>query len=73
VNRRHVILWLQVGAAALLVLGLGGCGRKGALDPPPSSLSQAVPATDQPEGTPDNPPPPRAETKKPLPMDWLLR
>jgi len=29
-----------VAAALVLALGLGGCGRKGSLDPPPGGLSE---------------------------------
>jgi hypothetical protein len=65
-------------AAVALALGLGGCGRKGALDPPPGGLANptvigAQPApTPGPDGqvaaTPTAPQP----TKKTTPLDWLL-
>jgi predicted small lipoprotein YifL len=59
--------------AAVLVLALSGCGRKGSLDLPPSaSVAQPPPAaaTEQqvgPDGRPVAP-----GTKKQLPIDWLL-
>jgi predicted small lipoprotein YifL len=55
--------------AALLALGLSGCGRKGPLDPPPASYAPVQPAieTDA-EGRPLAPP---GERKR-LPIDFLL-
>lgn len=40
-NRLARRLPLVCGLAAVLSLGLGACGRKGPLDPPPSSLSDS--------------------------------
>jgi predicted small lipoprotein YifL len=75
-------------AAALalaLALGLAGCGRKGALDPPPGGLadpsvtSSAPPAAaPAPDGqvaasaAPANPPGTPPAPKRRLPIDWLL-
>ena len=56
--------------AALLALGLSGCGRKGPLDPPPASLAgpqQSAIETDA-EGRPLAP----LGEKKRLPIDFLL-
>jgi|SoiMethySBSTD1v2_1073268.scaffolds.fasta_scaffold953589_2 predicted small lipoprotein YifL len=56
--------------AALLALGLSGCGRKGPLDPPPASLAgpqQSAIETDA-DGRPLAPP----GEKKRLPIDFLL-
>ena len=62
---------LRVAAlAALLALGLSGCGRKGPLDPPPASLAgpqQSAIETDA-DGRPLAPP----GEKKRLPIDFLL-
>jgi predicted small lipoprotein YifL len=69
---RSKLRCLRLGAGLLLVVCIAGCGRKGALDPPPNSISQAAPATAQP-GVPDNPQAPPAENNKQLPIDWLLR
>jgi predicted small lipoprotein YifL len=63
-------------AALALALGLAGCGRKGALDPPPASAvepaaqpgaapgpnGQAAAAPNAQPGTPN----------RKLPIDWLL-
>jgi hypothetical protein len=73
-----------VAATLVLALGLTGCGRKSALDPPPGGLADpsvigaappaAAPAPDGqvaavgPNGQPAAPP----ATKKRLPIDWLL-
>ena len=70
-----------LAATVALALGLGGCGRKGALDPPPGGLAepsvygtQPAPAPG-PDGqvaaapsTPSAPQPARKST----PLDWLL-
>jgi predicted small lipoprotein YifL len=60
-----------------LGLGLGGCGRKGGLDPPPVAAVPVEPAMAQPPAAPDGtavapapapaPPPPRGTW-----LDWLI-
>ncbi|HXW25762.1 MAG TPA: lipoprotein [Xanthobacteraceae bacterium] len=73
-----------VAAALVLALGLTGCGRKGALDPPPGGLSEPS-VTSAPPGTAAAPPgqaaapaapnPQQAAqpaAKKTTPLDWLL-
>jgi predicted small lipoprotein YifL len=69
--------WIAAVGALALALGLAGCGRKGALDPPPSA-TLAQPAPGQPtrpdahvdaQGHPVAPP---ATQKRPFILDWLL-
>jgi len=72
-----------LAAALALALGLGGCGRKGALDPPPGGLSEPTVIGAQPApapgsdgqvaaaGTPTAAPAPQP-AKKTTPLDWLL-
>jgi predicted small lipoprotein YifL len=63
--------------AVTLALGLGGCGRKGALDPPPGGLAEptvigAQPApAPGPDGQVAAAPAPQP-AKKTTPLDWLL-
>jgi len=67
-------------AALALTLALAGCGRKGALDPPPGGLTEpsvvAQPTAVGPDGQPvavAPAPPPEDPRKKRLPLiDWLL-
>jgi predicted small lipoprotein YifL len=73
-----------VAATLLLALGLAGCGRKSALDPPPGGLADpsvtgaASPAAAPgPDGQiaaagPNGQPGVQPATKKRLPIDWLL-
>jgi hypothetical protein len=66
-----------VAATVALALGLGGCGRKGALDPPPGGLAEptvigAQPApAPGPDGQVAAAPAPQP-AKKTTPLDWLL-
>lgn len=72
-----------LGAVLALALGLAGCGRKGALDPPPGGLAEPTVIGAQPApapgpdgqvaaagGAPAAPAPQPA--KKTTPLDWLL-
>jgi predicted small lipoprotein YifL len=66
-------------AAVALALGLGGCGRKGSLDPPPGGLAEpsVYGAQPAPAPGPDGqvaaaPPAPQPPAKKTTPLDWLL-
>jgi hypothetical protein len=73
-----------LAAALALALGLGACGRKGDLDPPPGGFSdpRATDARPAPPPGPDgqvaasgapNPAPPAPPpAKKTTPLDWLL-
>ena len=69
---------LALAAAVALALGLGGCGRKGALDPPPGGLAEptvigAQPApAPGPDGQVAAAPPAPQPAKKTTPLDWLL-
>ena len=69
---------LALAATVALALGLGACGRKGALDPPPGGLAdptvigaQPVPAPG-PDGQVAAAPPSPQPAKKTTPLDWLL-
>ena len=69
---------LALAATVALALGLGGCGRKGALDPPPGGLAdptvigaQPAPAPG-PDGQVAAAPPTAQPAKKTTPLDWLL-
>jgi hypothetical protein len=72
-----------VAVVLALALGLAGCGRKGALDPPPGGLGEpsitgaAPPPATPPPGQTGAPAGPNNQqaaqpAKKPLPIDWLL-
>jgi predicted small lipoprotein YifL len=54
-------------------VALAGCGRKGALEPPPSAaIAQPAAAGQQPEtGDEDKPVAPRGQKKR-IPLDWLV-
>jgi predicted small lipoprotein YifL len=61
--------------ALALALALAGCGRKGALDPPPGGLTEAQPTAVGPDGRPvaaAPAPQPAPSGNKRLPIDWLL-
>jgi predicted small lipoprotein YifL len=73
-----------LAAALALALGVAGCGRKGALDPPPGGLAEptVIGAQPAPPPGPDGqvaaaagagaPPAPQPAPKKQTPLDWLL-
>jgi hypothetical protein len=71
--RVAVLAALAIGVG----LGVGGCGRKGGLDPPPVAAVPVDPAVAQPPAPPDGstvapapapaPPPPRGTW-----LDWLI-
>jgi len=68
-----------LAAAVAIALGLGGCGRKGALDPPPGGLAEptVIGAQPAPAPGPDGqvaaaPPAQQPPAKKTTPLDWLL-
>ncbi|MBV9427134.1 MAG: hypothetical protein JO084_05395 [Bradyrhizobiaceae bacterium] len=67
-----------LAATVALALGLGACGRKGALDPPPGGLAEptvigAQPApAPGPDGQVAAAPAAPQPAKKTTPLDWLL-
>ena len=67
-----------LAATVALALGLGGCGRKSSLDPPPGGLAEptvigAQPApAPGPDGQVAAAPPAPQPAKKTTPLDWLL-
>ena len=73
-----------LAATVALALGLGGCGRKGALDPPPGGLAEPTVIGTQPPPAPgpdgqvaasaaaNTPPGTSPAPKRRLPIDWLL-
>ena len=73
-----------LAAALALALGLGACGRKGDLDPPPGRFAdpRAIDAQPAPAPGPDGqvaasagptaPPATQPAAKKTTPLDWLL-
>jgi predicted small lipoprotein YifL len=69
--------FLRIAAVGVLVaaLGLGACGRKGPLDPPPGAAALDQPAEGPPAIGPDGqpiPPPPPTGPKKAFFLDFLL-
>jgi len=79
VPRPLVSLFVRCAIAGALALafGLAGCGRKGALDPPPGGLAEPTVIGAQPAPGPDGqvaaaPPAPQPAPKKQTPLDWLL-
>ena len=80
VPRPLVKLAVRCALAAMvaLALGLGGCGRKGALDPPPGGLAEPTvigtqpPPAPGPDGQVAAAPPAQQPAKKTTPLDWLL-
>ena len=77
--RPLVSLSVRCALAAALALGLAGCGRKGALDPPPGGLAEPTVFGTQQAPPPDgqvaagpNAPPATQPAKKTTPLDWLL-
>ena len=74
----NVCVRCALAATVALALGLGGCGRKSALDPPPGGLAepsvygtQPAPAPG-PDGQVAAAPPAPQPAKKTTPLDWLL-
>jgi len=75
-NRFRLVSRLALTAALAATLGLGACGRKGALDPPPGASLEGEPQANMPTlmsskgqvppGTPVQP------SKKHSPLDILL-
>ena len=69
--RRYLAFPRAAVATLALVLLLGGCGRKGPLDPPPSASLPAPPpgaqATVEPEPSPEVTP-----RRKNFFLDWLI-
>ena len=61
----RIVTRVLIAGALVLTVGLAGCGRKAALDPPPSASTYSG-ATDN-----KNTPPP-AKPDKPFFLDWLL-
>jgi len=67
-----------LAAAIVLALGLGGCGRKGSLDPPPGGLAEPTVIGAQPAPAPGPngqvaaAPSAPQPAKKTTPLDWLL-
>jgi hypothetical protein len=67
-----------LAASVALTLGLSGCGRKGALDPPPGGLAEPTvigaqpPSAPGPNGQVAAAPPAPQPAKKTTPLDWLL-
>ncbi len=71
------LLRLAVFAALCGALCLAGCGRKGGLDPPPTSVADQTAAAQPSPGGPEVAPEPNAPTPTPgqrkwTPLDWLL-
>jgi hypothetical protein len=70
-----------VAAVLALALGLGACGRKGDLDPPPGRFADPRATDGQPAPVPGPDgqvaagpiaPAPTQPAKKTTPLDWLL-
>ena len=60
---RRIVSRVLIASTIVLAVGLAGCGRKAALDPPPSA------AVATPDGTKAPPP---EKPNKPFFLDWLL-
>lgn len=70
-------LRIAVFSALFGALAVAGCGRKGGLDPPPTSVADqsvvAQPGPDAPVVVPEgNAPVPTPGQRKRTPLDWLL-
>ena len=69
---------ILVCCALAVALALGGCGRKGSLDPPPGGLAEPTvigappPAAPGPDGQVAAAPTAPQPAKKTTPLDWLL-
>jgi predicted small lipoprotein YifL len=75
-NRLRLLSRLALMAALAAALGLGACGRKGPLDPPPGASLEGEPQANMPDlmsskgkVQPDAPVQP---SKKHIPLDVLL-
>ncbi len=63
---RRILSRVLVAGVIVLAMGLAGCGRKAALDPPPgAAVTTKTCATCTPAPAPEKP-------KKPFFLDWLL-
>ena len=75
---RLLNLSVRCALVAAVALALGGCGRKGSLDPPPGGLAEptVIGAQPTPAPGPDGQvaaaPPAPQPAKKTTPLDWLL-
>jgi predicted small lipoprotein YifL len=71
-------LRIAVFAALVGALAVAGCGRKGGLDPPPTSVADPTAVAQPGPGGPDVAPegnapmPTSAGRRKRTPLDWLL-
>jgi len=75
-NRSRLVSRVVLTVALAAALGLGACGRKGALDPPPGASLEGEPQANMPslmsskgQAQPGNPVQP---SKKHIPLDVLL-
>ena len=63
---RRIVSRVLVAGVIVLAIGLAGCGRKAALDPPPgAAVATKTCATCAPAPAPEKP-------NKPFFLDWLL-
>ena len=75
---RLLNLSVRCALVAAVALALGGCGRKGSLDPPPGGLAEPTvigappPAAPGPDGQVAAAPTAPQPAKKTTPLDWLL-
>ena len=60
--------------ALVAAFGLGGCGRKGGLDPPPgaAAVGPSVPAQSPQSGADGKAPVPAPGPPRRTPIDWLI-
>ncbi len=61
----RIVSRVLIAGLVVLAVGLAGCGRKGALEPPPSAGVASA------DGAPGAPPPPE-KPNRPFFLDWLL-
>ena len=64
----RIVTRVLIAGALVLTVGLAGCGRKSALDAPPSASAYADPAAT----TTDTAPPAPEKPDRPFFLDWLL-
>ena len=62
----RIVSRVLIAGAVVLAVGLAGCGRKGALEPPPTAGVAAAGTTD------GVTPPAPAKPNRPFFLDWLL-